>query len=309
MEGMVMAKKKETEVEKKVTKKKENIDTDLLKEELYSYIDESIKKNFNLELERSYKRTIRDKNIKIIVKNMVITILLLVIVYLVYILNDNNYFDKFFVEDNSKDGNKVSELIDRNEDNKEEEVEEEKKPTLDELKKQYSYLLEGIYINEDATYVNDYYNGKLTNELKNYLTMNMMDLSSLSNDNGYNIIENDTFRKCYEKKFVGDYLTQNFNYNGNNFRYINQLDSYITDEVVKENRTNIKRIITKIDVDGDKILITTVEGVARDNKLYNILTNEEVSDYSDKMMLENIDKLNKVVYVFNTDDKLIEIDK
>lgn len=300
-----MAKKKNEEPEKKVVNKKENIDIKKLKNELNTYIDEAVKKSMNLELERSYKRTIRDKNIKIIVKNMVITILLLIIVYLVYVLNENDYFDKFFVEDNKTN---TSEVV--NKDTKENKKEENKPkaPTLEELKEKYAYLLDGIYINENAGYIDDYYNGKLTSELKNYLTMNLMDISDLSKEDDYNVIENDTFKKCYEKKFVGEYLTENFSYNDNNFRYINKLDAYITDEVVKENKTNIKRMITKIDVDGDKVLITTVEGLVKDNKLYNILTKDEVSEYSDKNMLENIDKLNRIVYVFEN-DKLIQLDK
>ena len=78
-----MAKKKVEETEKKSVKKEEKINLDDIKKELSIYIDETIKKNMTLELEKSYKRTIREKNIKIIIKNMVITILLLVIVYLV----------------------------------------------------------------------------------------------------------------------------------------------------------------------------------------------------------------------------------
>ena len=302
-----MPKKKAVEVEKKTNKKKENLISDAFKKELNLYIDETVKKSITLELEKNYKRTIREKNIKIIVKNMIITILLLIIVYLVYILNDNDYFDKFFIEDNSKE--KTTEVVNKKDDDKKEVEDKKKEPTLEELKKQYSYLLDNIYINENATYVEDYYNGNLTDELKNYLTMNIMDLSSLSKEDDYNVIENDTFKKCYEKKFIGEYLTQNFNYNGNSFRYINKLDAYITDEVVKENKTNIKRMITNITVDGDNVIIVTVEGLVKDNKLYNILTKDEVTNYSDKAMLENIDKLNRVIYTFNKDNKLIKIDK
>ena len=301
-----MAKKKVVEPEIKEGTKKENINLRKIKSELNTYIDETVKKSMNLELEKLYKRQLREKSIKIIVKNMIITILLLIIVYLVYVLNDNDYFDKFFIEDKT---NKTSEVVDNTTEETKKEENKPKEPSLEDLKKQYAHLLEGIYINENAAYLEDYYNGKLTNELKNYLTMNLMDISSLNKEEDYNVIESDTFKKCYEKKFIGEYLTQNFNYNGNNFRYINKLDSYITDEVIKENKTNIKRMITKIDVDGDKVLITTVEGLVKDNKLYNILTKEEVSDYNDKMMLENIDKLNRIVYVFNKEGKLIQLDK
>ena len=299
-----MAKKKVEETEKKNVKKEEKINLDDIKKELSIYIDETIKKNMTLELEKSYKRTIREKNIKIIIKNMVITILLLVIVYLVYILNDNDYFDKFFIEDNNKQ--KSVEVIDKKT-NKDEVVEEEKEPTLEELKAEYGYLLNNIYINEDAIYVDDYYNGKLTNELKHYLAMNLIDVNSLSKEEDYNVIENDILKKCYEKKFIGEYSNQNFNYNGNTFRYINKLDAYITDNVVKENNTNIKRIITDVTIDGDDVIIATIEGLVKENKLYNILTDEEISEYSDELMLANAERLNKMVYTFDKDGKLIKI--
>lgn len=299
-----MAKKKVEETEKKSVKKEEKINLDDIKKELSIYIDETIKKSMTLELEKSYKRTIREKNIKIIIKNMVITILLLVIVYLVYILNDNDYFDKFFIEDNNKQ--KSFEVIDKKT-NKDEVVEEEKEPTLEELKAEYGYLLNNIYINEDAVYVDDYYNGKLTNELKHYLAMNLIDVNSLSKEEDYNVIENDILKKCYEKKFIGEYSNQNFNYNGNTFRYINKLDAYITDNVVKENNTNIKRIITDVTIDGDDVIIATIEGLVKENKLYNILTDEEISEYSDELMLANAERLNKMVYTFDKDGKLIKI--
>ena len=88
-----MVKKKETEkVEKK--EKKENIDMDSVKQELTEYIDKTIKKEFIAELEKSYKRTIREKNKKIIIKNMFITGLLFIIVCFVFIMNKNDYLSK-----------------------------------------------------------------------------------------------------------------------------------------------------------------------------------------------------------------------
>ena len=301
-----MAKKKAEETVKKETVKNEKIDIDSLKKELNIYIDETIRKSINLELEKSYKRTIRDKNIKIIIKNMVITVLLLIIVYLVYVLNDNDYFDKFFVEESSR---KATETVKKEEDNSSSLVEEKKEPTLDDLKREYAYLLDNIFINEDSIYVKDYYDGRLTNGLKNYLTMNLMDIDSLTREEDYNVIENDEFKQCFEKKFISDYIGQTFNYNGNVFRYINKMDSYITEEIVKENTTNIKRVITDIKVDKDEIIISTVEGLVKEDKLYNIISNDEVSEYNEDNMLKNKDKLNKMVYTFDRNDKLLKLGK
>ena len=294
-----MVKKKETEKEAKKTKK-ENTDLESLKEELTAYIDKSIKKEFIVELEKSYKRTIREKNKKIIIKNMFITGLLFIIVCLVFIMNKNNYFDKFFIEDNNTKQVKVTK-------NKEEKAnnEEEKEPTLDELKEEYSYLLDNIYINENSSYVSDYYNGNLTSELKNYLTLNFLDIDSFPKEDNYQIIDKESFVNEFEKHFNDKYQNKTFNYNGNLIRYINKLDSYLSDDIINKNTTSIIREITNIKLSDNKISITTTEALSYDNKLYNIITNEEVTDDINDI-LSYSDKLNTITYTFE-DNKLISI--
>ena len=294
-----MVKKKETE---KVVKKssKETIDIESLKEELMEYIDKSIKKEFIIELEKSYKRTIREKNKKIIIKNMFITGLLFIIVCLVFIMNKNDYFDKFFIEDNSKQVK-----ITKNKEDKTN-IEEEKEPTLDELKEEYSYLLDNIYINENSSYLSDYYNGNLTSELKNYLTLNFLDIDSFFQEDNYQIIDRESFKEEYEKHFNNDYQNKTFNYNGNLIRYINKLESYLSDNIINKNNTNIIREITDIKVSDDKIIITTIEGLSHDNKLYNIITNEEITD-DPSDILSYPDKLNEIIYTFDKQNKLISI--
>ena len=294
-----MVKKKETE---KVVKKRkeETIDIESLKDELLEYIDKSIKKSFISELEKSYKRTIREKNKKIIIKNMFITGLLFIIVCLIFIMNKNDYFDKFFIEDNNTKQVKVTK-------NKEEKAnsEEEKEPTLDELKEEYSHLLDNIYVNENSSYVSDYYNGNLTSELKNYLTLNFLDIDSFFKEDNYQIIDKESFINEYQKHFNDEYHNKTFNYNGNLIRYINKLDSYLSDDIINKNNTSIIREITDIKLSDDKVIITTTEALSYDNKLYNIITNEEITDDINDL-LSYTDKLNTVTYTFE-DNKLISI--
>ena len=289
-----MARKKISDIDtKKVNKKEDNINIDLLKEELSKYINETIKKEFTAELERSNRRLIREKNIKIITKNMVITVLLLIIVYLIYVLNDNNYFDKFFIESN----NNISNRKDNNT------IVKEK--TIEELKEEYGYLLDNYYINESSSYIEDYYNGNMTSELKNYLTLNTINDLDISKEDGYSIIDEKTFKNQYKKLFDSNYENKSFDYNDNYVRYINKLDSYISDNEIKKIDTNIKREIIDIKVDNDNIIITTVEGLVKDNTLYNIISNEEIGEYNN--LLDNIDDLNKVIYTFDNREYLIKI--
>lgn len=292
-----MARKKTNDIEK-VNKKEESINIESLKKELNKYINDLVKKEFTVELERANKRLLREKNIKIITKNMIITVLLLIIVYLVYALNNLDYFDKFFVENtnNNKVTNKTSNTTYDN-----------KEVSLDDLKKEYSYLLDNIYIDEESEYLKDYYEGNLTTELKNYLTLNTFDFKELSNDEDYNIIDEKTFKNKYKKLFASEYNNKSFKYNDNYIRYISKIDSYISDDIINKVNSNIKREIIAIDID-EVITITTVEGLVKDNILYNVINNEEIGKYNNNL-LDYIDKLNIVKYIFDNDDKLINISK
>jgi hypothetical protein len=213
-------------------------------------------------------------------------------------MNKNNYFDKFFIEDNNTKQVKVTKT-------KEENTNTEEEPTLDELKEEYSYLLDNIYINENSSYLSDYYNGNLTSELKNYLTLNFLDIDSFPQEDNYQIIDKESFTNEYQKHFNDKYQNKTFNYNGNLIRYINKLDSYLSDDIINKNSTNIIREITDIKVSDDKVLLTTTEALSYDNKLYNIITNEEISDDINDL-LSYTDKLNTVTYTFE-DNKLISI--
>ena len=75
-------------------KEKDLVDISKVKEELTDYVNIQIQKNFTAELERANKRLIKEKNKKIMKKNIIILLLLILVGYLVYLLYDNRYFDK-----------------------------------------------------------------------------------------------------------------------------------------------------------------------------------------------------------------------
>ena len=64
-------------------------------------------------------------------------------------------------------------------------------------------------------------------------------------------------------------------------------------------KSNIKREIIDIEVEDDIVTITTVEDLVKDNKLYNILTNEVVKNYKKDSLSKYEDELNKISYVFD----------
>ena len=75
-----------------------------------------------------------------------------------------------------------------------------------------------------------------------------------------------------------------------------------------EDNNIITREIIDIKEDNGNILITTIEGIVKDNKLYNVLTDEEINDYNGKSIIDYQDKLNKITYTFS-DSKLISLSK
>ena len=282
--------------------KEEKIDLTDIKDELQVYIDKEIKKGFKGEIDKLNRKVINEKNKKIYFRDIVIVLLLLLIVYLLYLMNEADYFDKYFISNNSTN------IVENNNNNKINEEKEViiKEPTLEELKSKYQYLLNNIVISENCNYKDDYYNGNLSTNLKKYITLSNFDFESLVIDD-YSIINADDFKIEYNKLFDGEYTNDSFDYNVNKIRYIEKLNSYITNSILIKDISNIKREIINIEVNNNDIVITTVEGVVKDNKLYNVVTLNEVKNYKNDNISNYKDSLNIVKYVFK-DNKLIDIE-
>lgn len=288
------------------------VDVDSIKKELQGYVDERVNKIFLEELEKTNKKLIREKSRRIFWKNVVIIILLLLVGFLIYLLYSNNYFDKYFNKTTQEETSK-----------KEEEKKDDvtpsptpsvtptatpKKPTKEELIKEYGSLLDNYYVTDNSTYLVSFYDGKLTDDMKKYITLNSFDFSTIEKEEDYNIIKESTFKTMYEKLFTDEYVSGTFEYNDIKIRYVKAMESYMSSCVLTRENSNIKREIKDIIVDDNEIVITTIEGLIKDNKLYNIISNEEISDYKEESLIKYEDKLNKLVYTFK-DNKLVSLSK
>ncbi len=271
----------------KEVKKEEPIDVKKLEKNLKKYVDDAISD----EMDKTSRKFLREKNRKIFYKNIVILILIAIIGLLVYLLYKEDYFDKYFCD-------KCEEtiVIEKNE-SAVNETEVVKEPTLDELIDKYSYLLDNININEESIYLKDYYDGKLTSELKNYLSLNNMNFKNFEIEEDYNLINESDIKTSYNKIFNSEYENTSFDYNGQKIRYFSKLASYVTDSILNKNESNIKREIINIDVKDNKVVIYTIEGLVKDNKLYSI-SNNEIGDYKKNSLNYYKDKLNTLEYVF-----------
>ena len=305
-----MVKKKKEETKAIETKKKnilleEKVDVESIRKELKDYIDETVNQTFIDQLDKSNKKIIHEKNKKIVWKNIVIIILLLIIGFLVYLLYTNNYFDHIF--------NKNNEIVEKDKKDKEkpkedEKKEEKKEPTLAELKSEYGKLLDNYYVTDNSIYLVNFYNGNLTTDMMKYMTLNSFDFSSLAKEDDYNIIKESTFKTMFENLFDIDYISSTFDYEDNKVRYVKIMDSYITESLLVREDNNIVREIKDIKVDGGEVIITTVEGLVKDGRLYDVITNKEIEGYKEDSLLKYENELNKLVYKFKN-NKLISLSK
>ena len=289
------AKDKEVKSVAKVKEVKEVAKDNLsaVKAELKSYIDARLEDSIIKKIETSNRLLIREKNKKILVKNIWINILLLVIVGLLFVLNSEGFFAKHFTREGLEENNNI---VDNNTDKPDSEPAPKTGPTQAELIETYGPLLNKITIAESSSYIKEYYSGNLSSELKNYLALNNLSDELINSEDDYSMIDADSLKESYQKIFNSEYENASFSYNNTKVIYVSKLNSYLTDDIIKKEKSNIKRKITNVKIDNDNVLITTSEGYTEDGKLYNVLTKEEVSD----------DDLLKVVYTFKK-DRLVNI--
>ena len=270
------------------------MDEEKLKDELKDYVNVLVKKSFEEEYEKANKRLIREKSRKIFFKNIIILFLLIIIGFLLYLLFSNGYFKKYISINSIQD-----EIVQKDDVKTVEKEEKDNKPSQDELKAKYSYLLDKYVISEKSSYLIDYYSGNLTNDLKKYLVLNTIDFNSLNKEDDINIIDEITFKEAYTKMFNDNLINNTFDYNGNKVRYISSMQAYLTTNVLEKDNTSIKREIKSIEVKDDTIYITTVENVTINSENKNIDANELLND-----KIETI----QMIYTFKT-EKLIDMSR
>ena len=275
------------------SKLEEKIDLNKINNDLKEYVNILVKKDLSIEVEKANKKLIREKNRRLFYRDVIIILLIVIIVFLLRLMYKSHYFDKFFTDEPQ------TVVVEK------EKVVEIDEPivnhiqTFEELVDEYGDLINNYYISENCKYISDFYDGKLSNELKMYMTLNNMKFDTLTLEDEYNIIEADEFEKAYEKLFDDEISKMSFDYNGNKLRYITKLDSFMSDEVLTKTKSKINREIVNIEVEDDIIKITTVEGILKDDKLYNVVTEKLVKNYTEGDISKYEEELNTVTYVFN----------
>ena len=258
------------------------------KGEVHEELSEYIKNQINVEVEKAVRKAdnklLKHKSWIIFEKNIAILILLALICAGVYYLYRDKYFDKFFT--------KVEYVKEK--DNVPVANEEEKPVDYD---KEYGHYLSYIILNEKSEYIKDYYEGNLTNELKLYLSLSLINESDIQIEDNTIIVPVDVIKKQYEDFFNEGFAPMSFKYNDITFKYLKTQNIFVA-EGSKLNRTsNIKREITGAEVNGHNLKLIVTEAIVRDGIVYNVVSGKKIGKQKDSLK-DYAKQLNTLVYEF-----------
>lgn len=277
---------------------------------LNDYMKHRIDKGVSESIEKANKKIIRYKNGIIIKRDIVIVILLVVCFFLGYNLyNVSNIKIDIYRERKTAEGKNSQK---KNVRNTEEETESnnEEDNDLKEKKEKYSALVNKYVLKDDSIYIKDFYDGKLSDEMKLYIAFNGLESDKIDLDEDTTSVDNQNLKEEFEKLFDSEYKAKSFKYNNLNFKYLSSKEIYIADGKLSKKKSLIEKEIFGIKED-DNLVVTTVEGKLEDGKLYNILSNSEISNYDGGSLTEYESSLTKVEYTFKNFDgeyKLSSID-
>lgn len=271
-----------------------------IKIELLDYAKDRI----GIEVENSFKKIekkiVKRKNIKIIKRDITIIILLTLICFMTYELYNIGYFNKYLVKDTTT----IKEVEEENETSTI--SEEQDKVMKEDLKEKHQHALDNISIKHNSKYLNDYYNGNLTNELKLELTLNTVPTEEIEIDEDTFIINNTIMEEYYNKLFDLSYQASSFNYGSNKIKYLKNQELYLTSSEITKSTSKIKRIITDINEDNNEIIVRTIEYIVDNDKVINILSKEEITE-NENNVLKVKDKLNKLEYHLTNKDSIYKL--
>ena len=301
-----MAKSGNTKKQEIIVSENKKEDLDSIKVELTEYLKGQVDYYVKQEIDKTSKKIIKVKNKQILTRNLIILLLLGAVGYLGFRLYENGYFNKYYKGEIKEEVTpKQEEVIPKPEEK------EESKPTLEELKNKYGNLLNPIIVSGNSNYLEEFYKGDLTEELKLSIALANVKQSSIEIEEDMSFLEEEVLKSAYEAIFESEYKGMSFNYNAEALKYSTSRKEYIANGELKIASNTIQKEIIDIK-EGENIVITTIEGYISEGKLYNKKTNTMIENYDSKKELsEYKEKLATVKYTFaknNNSYKLLKIE-
>ncbi|MBR5662630.1 MAG: hypothetical protein IKX00_03130 [Bacilli bacterium] len=287
---------------------KDGINIKEYKEQIDKYAKERVEVETSSQTVKTLKKQLSSKKCASGIKSFIILCLLACIGYGVYYLYKDGYFDE------KKNGTKCNCQetkydVKKDDDNKGETDPKKEETKKEDLTKKYSYLLDNIIFDLNSNYTRDYYNGNLTNEIKEYLAYKLIDKEDIMSDDDSSYFELSDLETAYTTLFNEKLNPTSFKYNNAAYSYLESKEMFVASSKPNPEKIITREIINVEKTDDDEIVITTVEGYVDGDKLYNILTNKKITSYKAGTSLSKYkNKLNVIKYTF-TDEHLSKITK
>lgn len=283
---------KKEDIIKEVEEKKE----DIIKE-LDNKIESKVEVAINEKIKTYEKKIVKEKNYKILRRDIFIILLLGLIIYAGYYMYKNNYFNISINKNN---------VINTPNDNQ-----EEIKYDSEYYIKNYHYLVDNLFINDielldifkkDIITTND-----ISNTLK--LKISYYNINNKQNDNGNIIFKEEDILTSYQNIF-NDTVINNETFTYNNTRFIYYNNMYIGYDL-NSNDINTKYNIYNSYKKDDNLVFELVVGRVVDNNIINIYDdrvmeyNGNINDYVNLLTKYSITFTNKNdKYYFNKLEKI-----
>ena len=264
-------------------------------------LDDYIKDKINIEVEkavrREEKKLIRNKNSKIIKRDIIIVILIFFYLLLGYNLYNTNYFDKFL----NKYFNRNSEtLIDNSVQSSEESINETKKE--EDLKK-YDELVNNYKLYQNSDNFNNYFSEKMSDDVKMELVFNYLSKEEFEKKDSILTIDKEKVDST-GKQLFSSFNSKPFTYFGSKVYLIQEDNLFLLSESKLDDIVPIKTEVIDSKVENNNLEIEAIIYYVKDNKVYNALTNKEVTIYSDTIDIKKYEKeLTKVEFSFEKNDQ------
>ena len=283
---------------------RDGVNLDKIKKELNEYVRKQVDFEVKEVIEKNQKNLLRNKTFVIVRRDILILLLIFLSLYLGYQLYQTGYFNKYYKRGESANNYVIPPTEEPVNGNTIEP--EEVKPSLEELIKKYGNYINPYLISSKSKYFMDFYEGKMSDGLRLYLTFINLDSSNIEIDEESTFIDEKNFKDKYNSLFLEEYKGSSFDFLGNTFKYSESRGIYFASSKVSNDfKSDVVREIIDIQ-EGDDIVITTVEGFKKDNKVLNPLTNKEI-DGTD--LVKNQSKLVKVKYSFANNNSTYKLKK
>lgn len=267
-----------------------------IKDDLKEYMKARIDSEVSKAVEKANKKLIHHKNLIIIKRDITILLLIIMCAALIYNLYNVSNINIDITKDKKIESENVKEKKDVTD------------SSLEDKVKEHGFLLDDISLDEDSTYIKDFYEGNLTEEIKMYFALNKMDEEKISNEDGTVYIDESDLKESYNLLFDTEFEAKPFKYNELNFKHLSSKGLFWADGEFKKQDSDIHKEIINIEEKDDSITILTVEGIINDKKLYNILTKKEIKNF-DGSLKDYKETLTQVSYTFDKVDDEYKLSK